>query len=158
MKRVSKLLKVAALASGLSCGGAAPQPGQAAGPPGADAGSGPGLRIVAPAQNDRVRLGTDEERTVVVQFELRGFELAYPGSCGTRTTCGHVHASIDGVGACHSNGWYANSMSWVGNRADVKFGICAGGPMEGPHTVILDLHDDNHQRLAGDSVSITTLP
>lgn len=161
MKRVSKLLRVAALASGRSggpaCGGAEPQPGQASGPPGAYAGLGPGLRSVAPAQNDRVRPGTDEDRTRGGPG-LRGLELGYTGSCGSRIACGHVHASIDSVGACHSNGWYANSMSRVGNLANVKFGLCAGGPMDGPHTLILDLHDDNHQRLAGDSASVTRLP
>jgi len=141
---MTRLLAAAALLASLAaCGGT-----DATGPV-------PTLKISSPTAGAQVGLGSDQHKTVNVEFTTTGFK-AQPCPNSTEN-CGHLHVLIDGTD-CGSP--YNNQATT--SPAAALFDGC-NRPI-GSHTITLELHHDDHSAIknaagatVSSSVSFTTL-
>lgn len=89
-----------------------------------------------------------------VEFEVGGFTLMAPGSCGSTADCGHVHMQIDGDD-CNQDSLPYNAAGFT-SPMSVNFGPCTTAT--GAHQISAALHTDDHSALtpsAQHSVNVT---
>ena len=90
-----------------------------------------------------------------ISFTTTGFTLMPAGGCGSVTSgCGHVHLYVDpspdgGASPCTPAGAPYNNATPLaagqGSPVNAIISSCASSdPADGPHTVLLELHSDQH--------------
>lgn len=93
---------------------------------------------------------TAGDDVVAITLNLANFTLKDPGSCGSESNnCGHLHVFVDydpedGGTPCGEPGAAYNAQAWT-NPAYADLTTCANSdPINGPHTVRVELHQDDH--------------
>ncbi len=141
-----------------ACSSSSPSASSSSSTSGTDAStsSTPTITITSPANNGTLTLTS---KLGNIAFTTTDFTLMAPGTCPTNDNdtppCGHVHVLIDGT-ACNdttSGAPYNNTAN--GSPASANFGLCP--TTDGPHTVVLELHNDDHTPylVNGQTVSAT---
>jgi hypothetical protein len=140
--------------------------GSSSGGPGGDADAGtPGIEITSPANHSTVGIhGVDSgpDEVVTVDFTLMNFTLALPGSgeCSkTSNNCGHIHLFVDpnpdgGLSACDSPDLPYNAVVAVDSPCDAIISSCPA--IDGMHTILLELHHDDHTPVQVDGLTISS--
>jgi hypothetical protein len=96
--------------------------------------------------NVTVTMGTGGDEDIPVAFALTNFTLKPPGACGSvSSSCGHIHVLIDGAMSC--GGPPYNNDDETGSPATAIVSKC--GTVNGPHTITLELHADDHSSVDG---------
>jgi hypothetical protein len=158
LNRVVALGAVVVLAAcSSSSGGGNPGTGDGGGSSsssGGEAGTFPSVKISAPATGATgVQVTTQTgsgEKDVLITFTLTGFTLMAPGGCGSvSNTCGHIHVFVDDT-TCTPSGSPYNNAIITGTSGNAIMSNCPNtDPINGSHTVRLELHDDQHGAILG---------
>jgi hypothetical protein len=126
---------------------------------GTEAGGSPTISITSPAPGATVTVtkvtGPPAQEVVPVSFTVTNFTLMAPGTCpggATNTSCGHVHLLIDGTTCTPTGAPYNNAATVAGTPVNAILSSCP--TINGPHTVTLELHKDDHSPLDGPSGAV----
>jgi hypothetical protein len=121
----------------------------------------PTIAITSPASAAAVTVmmagGAD---VVPISFTTTGITLMMPGSCPNHSdsidNCGHVHLYIDGHTAClpmpgapYNNATPATAAADGAGASPVNAILSSCATVNGPHTVSLELHHDDHSPIIG---------
>ena len=101
------------------------------------------------------------EEDIPIAYTVTGFTLMAPGSCTAgSTTCGHIHLLIDNATSCGAPPY---NNDGTGSPTNAIMSKCAAGAINGSHTIVMELHHDDHSpvinpattMVISDSVQIT---
>jgi hypothetical protein len=111
---------------------------------GGGGGGSPTITISSPASGAMITV-TPPNDTLPLTFATTNFTLAAAGTCPpamkSTDNCGHIHILVDGS-ACTPEGGPYNNEAHAPGTANAILSSC---PMaNGAHTVMLELHHDDH--------------
>jgi len=161
--KAALLSSFAAVASVTACSSSSTTPASTgdAGTVAQDSGSSTtaSIAITAPANNGTLALAGGLGN---ITFTASNFTLKAPGSCGAgAVNCGHVHVLIDGTACNDTASGAPYNIAANASPAAANFSLCTTA--DGPHTVVLELHNDDHSpylgadgKVVSATISITT--
>ncbi len=96
----------------------------------------PSVKIDSPTNGSTVNLPLNSQ--VAVNFETN-YTLKAPGTCSGLSDCGHVYVLVDSTN-CNQPGLPYNALG-IASPVEADLSKCA--QPKGPHTITLELHNDD---------------
>lgn len=113
---------------------------------------GPGIEVVTPENGATLTRSADDHVTVTLRSH--GWELAPPGQCGDRKSCGHLVVRLTEDEQISENAWSGMACGEMFEPSDTGFELdltqCTR--QVGMFGLMVYLHHDNHYDVEGGGV------